>query len=304
MFAVGVAWFAVQFPLFNHFGILAPVVGPIAVLVTTWMLSMILDLASSLAEQLRLRLTLEERKRTQELLELANAELEGRVSARTADLTLANTQLTGALEEKSVLLKEVHHRVKNNLQVICSLLNLQSGHIKDPAALQIFTESRNRVRSMALIHEKLYQSQDLSRIDFEDYIKAVSGGLMAGFAGKSSAIRIAVDVERIMLPVDSAVPCGLIVNELVTNCFKYAFKEASSGEIRVGMKRLNETHIQLSVSDNGVGFPKEIDFRNTESLGMQLVTTLSEQLDGTISLKNGCGTTFEISFPEQNPTQL
>jgi two-component sensor histidine kinase len=100
------------------------------------------------------------------------------------------------------------------------------------------------------------------------------------------------------------VPCGLIVNELVTNCFKYAFKAGEPGEIRIGMKRLNETELQLSVSDNGIGFPKEVDFRNTESLGMQLVTTLSEQLEGTVVMKNGCGTTFEISFPENNQTKL
>ncbi|HEV7868471.1 MAG TPA: sensor histidine kinase, partial [Chthoniobacteraceae bacterium] len=202
------------------------------------------------------------------------------------------------------LLKEVHHRVKNNLQVISSLLSLQSGYIKDPVALQVFTESRNRVRSMALIHEKLYQSQDLSRIDFEDYIKAVSSGLLATFAGRSSSIRISVDVDRVMLPVDSAVPCGLIVNELVTNCFKYAFAGTETGEICVSMKRIDAAQLRLSVSDNGVGFPKDLDFRNTESLGMQLVTTLADQLDGTVALKNGCGTTFEISFPEANPIKV
>jgi two-component sensor histidine kinase len=262
------------------------------------------DLITSLGEQLRLHLTLEERRRTQEMLEQANAELERRVAERTSELVQANQLLSGALAEKTVLLKEVHHRVKNNLQVISSLLNLQSGYITDPVALEIFTESRNRVRSMALIHEKLYQSGDLARIDFEDYIRAVSGGLQSTFGGRGSRISIAVEVERIMLPVDSAVPCGLIVNELVTNCFKYAFKAGEPGEIRIGMKRLNETELQLSVSDNGIGFPKEVDFRNTESLGMQLVTTLSEQLEGTVVMKNGCGTTFEISFPENNQTKL
>ena len=130
-----------------------------------------------------------------------------------------------------MLLKEVHHRVKNNLQIISSLLSLQSNYIDDPAALQVFTESRNRVRSMALVHEKLYQSQDLSKVDFQDYIKALSNGLHSTFASGSSAVRISLDVEPIMLGVDSAVPCGLIVNELVTNCFKYAFKRSGTGEI-------------------------------------------------------------------------
>ena len=227
------------------------------------------------------------------------AELEHRV----AELRLANQLLSNALDEKTLLLKEVHHRVKNNLQVISSLLNLQSAYITDPAALQVFTESRNRVRSMALIHEKLYKSGNLSHIDFEEYIGAVSGDLLATFAGSGRAVQITLDVERVMLPVDSAVPCGLIVNELVTNCFKYAFKPGERGEIRIRMKRLNETDLQLTVSDNGIGFPGDLDFRNTESLGMQLVTTLSEQLKGTVVLKNEGGTTFEISFPENGRTK-
>lgn len=217
---------------------------------------------------------------------------------RVAELRLANQHLSRALDEKTILLKEVHHRVKNNLQVISSLLNLQSGYITDPAALQVFTESRNRVRSMALIHEKLYKSDNLSHIDFEEYIGAVSGDLLATFAGSGRGIQITLEVDRVMLPVDSAVPCGLIVNELVTNCFKYAFQHGDRGEIRIAMKRLNGTELRLSVSDNGIGFPKDLDFRNTESLGMQLVTTLSEQLKGTVVLKNDGGTTFEISFPE------
>lgn len=300
----GGAWYAGQLPLFNYAGLLTPVLGPVVVLAAVGSLGLVYDLLVALAEELRLKLTLEERQRTQELLEQVNAELEGRVAVRTADLTNANTQLGRALAEKNALLKEVHHRVKNNLQVISSLLNLQSGYISDPAALELFTESRNRVRLMALVHEKLYQSGDLSRIDFHDYITAVSGGLQTSYGGRTSAIRILVDVEQIMLPVDSAVPCGLIVNELVTNCFKHAFKEQTAGEIRITMKRLDASDLQLSVSDNGIGFPKDIDWRNTESLGMQLVTTLAEQLDGTVTMKNGVGTAFEITFPENNRTKL
>ena len=297
------AWIGVQFPLFNDFGIFAPVVGPIAILLFVGFASLVFDLICAGAEQLRLRLALIERKRAQEVLETANEELERRVAERTVELTRANTDLTRLIEEKDVLLKEIHHRVKNNLQVISSLLNLQSNHIEDPVALQIFTESRNRVRSMALIHEKLYQSADLSRIDFQDYVKALTAGLHASFAGQSSAVRISADVEPIMLSVDSAVPCGLILNELVTNCFKYAFREAGKGEIQISLKRTEPSRLCLTVSDDGVGFPKNIDFRNTESLGMQLITTLTDQLDGTISLRNGCGTTFEIAFPETSEAQ-
>ena len=187
-----------------------------------------------------------------------------------------------------MLLKEIHHRVKNNLQIISSLLNLQSGYINDPVALQVFIESRNRVRSMALIHEKLYQSQDLvaDRLPglHQDAKQRVARGL-CGQEHRPSASRSMS--MKIMLRVDAAVPCGLIVNELVTNCFKYAFTPEAGGQIRISMKRSDDARLQLSVSDDGVGFPKDLDFRNTESLGMQLVTTLTEQLDGTISLRNG-----------------
>jgi two-component sensor histidine kinase/CHASE2 domain-containing sensor protein len=295
--AVGLGWAAVQLPLFNHAGLLAPVAGPLAVLGLTGIFSLIYDLVRAGAEQLRLRLTLIERKRAQELLESTNAELERRVAERTAELTKSNATLTSLLHEKDVLLKEVHHRVKNNLQIISSLLNLQSGYIEDPVALNIFNESRNRVRSMALIHEKLYQSKDLAKIDLEDYLKTLTSGLQSSFSGRPAPVRMTLEVEPIMLGVDAAVPCGLIVNELVTNCFKYAFG-SNPGEIRISMKRTGESRLQLTVSDDGVGFPKDVDFRNTESLGMQLVTTLTDQLEGTLDLRNGCGTSFEISFPE------
>jgi two-component sensor histidine kinase/CHASE2 domain-containing sensor protein len=303
LLTLGAAWAGAQFPLMDRLNLLAPIIAPLAIGAGIGLFSVVYDLVRAGAEQLRLRLRLQERKRAQEILEGANEELERRVAERTVELTKANTLLTGSLAEKDVLLKEIHHRVKNNLQVISSLLNLQSGYIKDPEALQVFTESRNRVRSMALIHEKLYQTSDLARIDFEDYIKALTSGLMAGFAGKSSSVRIAVEVEKIMLAVDSAVPCGLIVNELVTNCFKYAFAPATPGEIRISMRRNEDSRLQLTVSDNGVGFPKDVDFRNTESLGLQLVNTLTEQLDGTVALHNGTGTTFEITFPESKKSK-
>ena len=189
--------------------------------------------------------------------------------------------------------------MKNNLQVISSLLNLQSEYIKDPESLQVFAESRNRVRSMALIHEKLYQSHDLARIDFADYLRSLTRNLQSSYSKKSASVQIGVEVENVMLGVDSAVPCGLIVNELVTNCFKYAFPADRSGEIRVSMTRSATEGLKLSVADNGVGFPKDVDFKNTNSLGMQIINTLAEQLDGTIHMTNGIGTKFEICFPEK-----
>ena len=300
LLAVAAGWIAGQFFLFNHLGYFGPFVGPLTVLTLTGLLSIVHDLVRAGAEQLRLRRNLAERKRIQEGLETANDELERRVQERTKELTQTNHKLAGLLDEKELLLKEVHHRVKNNLQVISSLLNLQADYIKDPAALQIFTESRNRVRSMALIHEKLYQSHDLARIDFADYIRSLTSSLLAGYAQKSSQVRISVEIEQMMLGVDAAVPCGLIVNELVTNCFKYAFTNGRPGQIQIAMVRQPGEQLRLSVADDGVGFPKDVDFRNTESLGMQIITTLSEQLEGTVQMSNTAGTEFAICFPENN----
>ena len=292
------AWLMAQIPLTDHWGLLVPTAGPILLLGLTGLFTLVYDLVAALAEQLRLQMALFERKRAQERLKATNEELERRVAERTAELTEANSELTAHVHEKDVLLKEIHHRVKNNLQVISSLLNLQSGSIADPAMRELFKESRNRVRSMALIHEKLYQSHDLARIDFQDYLKSLTSSLASSFGGRSGTTRIRLDVESIALGVDAAVPCGLIVNELVTNCYKHAFQGRERGEITVALKRVSGEQYQLSVSDDGVGLPHDLDFQNTESLGMQIVTTLSEQLNGTVAVRNGCGSTFEISFTE------
>ncbi len=230
-----------------------------------------------------------EKKRAQETLQRAHEELEKRVVERTAELS-------ASLHEKEVLLKEIHHRVKNNLQVISSLLNIQSTYIKDPASLSMFLESRNRVRSMALVHERLYQSPDLARIDFAGYIRALVANLSHSFAGGSQRVNLIVDVRGVMLGVDTAVPCGLIVNELVSNCYKYAFPENRAGEVRISLMPADASRVELTVADNGVGFPKHVDFRNTDSLGMQLVNTLTQQLHGKIEMKNGTGTQFKINF--------
>ena len=293
------AWLGLQFLCFNRFALYLPFIGPASVLVLTGLTTIVFDLIRAGAEQIRLHRNIAERKRIQETLEAAKDELERRVQERTVELTQTNAKLAGLLNEKELLLKEVHHRVKNNLQVISSLLNLQSEYIKDPESLQIFAESRNRVRSMALIHEKLYQSHDLARIDFADYLRSLTRNLQSSFSKKSAAVHIGVEVDDLMLGVDSAVPCGLIVNELVTNCFKYAFPAERAGEIQISMTRSATEGLKLSVTDNGVGFPKNVDFKNTDSLGMQIINTLAEQLDGTIHMTNGTGTKFEICFPEK-----
>jgi two-component sensor histidine kinase/CHASE2 domain-containing sensor protein len=298
LLATSALWAGAQWVLYNRAGVFLPLAGPLFIVGVTGLFSIIYDLVSAGAEHLRLRRAIAERKRAEEVLQTTNRELERRVAERTTELSASNASLTALLGEKDVLLKEIHHRVKNNLQTISSLLNLQAGNIKDAEARQLFTDTRFRVRSMALIHEKLYQSHDLARIDFADYLQALTSGLAGSFSGVAASVRISVEVEDIMLAVDSAVPCGLIVNELVTNCFKYAFAGGRSGEISVRMARAECARFQLSVADDGVGFPKGVNFRETESLGMQLVTTLTEQLEGEVHMTNGTGTKFEITFPE------
>jgi PAS domain S-box-containing protein len=211
---------------------------------------------------------------------------------------LAEDKIKASLREKEVLLKEVHHRVKNNLQVISSLLNLQSRYVKDRQALEMFKESQSRVRSMALIHEKLYQSEDLARIDIAGYIRDLISSLFRSYGASAAAIKVKTDVHDILLDINAAIPCGLIINELVSNCLKHAFPDGRGGKLVTELRSDNDKHCSLIVSDNGIGFPEDIDFRNTESLGMQLVITLVEQLDGSIELDRSSGTAFRIRFSQ------
>jgi len=209
----------------------------------------------------------------------------------------AEDQIKASLREKEVLLKEVHHRVKNNLQVISSLLSLQSHHIKDKASLAMFQESQNRVQSMSLIHEKLYQSNNLSRIDMNEYTKDLTTSLFRSYADSASAIKLKTKVADIFLDITTAIPCGLIINELTSNALKHGFPDGRQGEIAIAMHPVNNK-IELVVSDTGVGFSEEIDFRNTTTLGMQLVITLVEQLEGTIEFDRRAGSAFTICFEE------
>ena len=205
-----------------------------------------------------------------------------------------------SLKEKEVLLKEIHHRVKNNLQIISSLLSLQSGYIKDQESLKLFKESQNRVKSMALIHEKLYQSKDFTRIDFAEYIRSLTVKLFHSYGLDMSKVTFNINVDHLSLGIDTAIPCGLIINELVSNSLKYAFPDGRNGEININL-RLEDPkgHVYLlRVQDNGVGFPEDIDFRDTDSLGLQIVTTLTTQLGGKIELDRAAGTDFTIRFSE------
>jgi PAS domain S-box-containing protein len=206
-------------------------------------------------------------------------------------------QLKDSLFEKEMLLKEIHHRVKNNLMIISSLLNLQSSYIKDKESQEIFKESQNRAKSMALIHERLYQSTDLKRIDFGDYIESLSSELFHTYTTQNSIIELKINVEDIFLDINTAIPLGLIVNELITNSLKHAFPNGRNGEIDVNFHKKDDNY-EFILMDNGVGFPDTIDYKNTESLGMQIITNLTEQIDGKIELDNENGTTFKISFKE------
>jgi PAS domain S-box-containing protein len=208
----------------------------------------------------------------------------------------AEEQLRASLREKEVLLKEIHHRVKNNLQVISSLLSLQSGAVKDREALEMFKESQSRVRSMALIHEKLYQSSDLASIDLSAYVRELAATLFRSYGVRPGNVSLEVCAPGILLGIDSAVPCGLIINELVSNCLKHAFPAGRSGEIRIELGRQDDNNLVLRVSDNGVGLPKDLDFENLKSLGLRIVRTLTEQLNGALEFHNSGGTQFTITF--------
>ncbi|HXU28503.1 MAG TPA: PAS domain S-box protein [Bacteroidia bacterium] len=208
----------------------------------------------------------------------------------------SETDLREALREKEILLKEVHHRVKNNLQVISSILNLQTSYVKDKETANILRECQNRIKTMAFIHESLYQTKDFSQINFSEYITNLVKNLFYSYDANQQKIKANFDVDTIFLNLDTSIPCGLIVNELVSNAFKYAFADGSQGFISVKLKDIGNNKIKMLVADNGKGMPANIDFKNTESLGLQLVNILTEQINGTITLDKTNGTSFEIIF--------
>lgn len=208
----------------------------------------------------------------------------------------AEEKIKASLLEKEVLLREIHHRVKNNLQIISSLLNLQSRHIEDASALDMFKESRNRVRSMALVHEKLYRSEDLAKVDFCEYIRSLGSHLFMVYGVNSRSIELDVDVKDVFLDINTSIPCGLIINELISNSLKHAFRKRKQGLIRVTLRSQNNGKFRLVVSDDGVGLPKNLDVNQTESLGLQLVTMLIEQLQGKLIIDKNHGTSFEVIF--------
>ncbi len=205
-----------------------------------------------------------------------------------------------SLREKELLLREIHHRVKNNLQVISSLLSLQSRSSKDEHAIEMAQESQNRIKVMALIHEKLYRSKDFANVDFNDYIKNLVNDLFVSYKVSTSRISLKMDIENISLGIDTAIPTGLIINELVTNCLKYAFRPDKDGEIRISLRLLDNGKKELIVSDNGVGLPDSLDVKKAESLGLRMITNLTERsLHGKVNINRKNGTEFQITFKEK-----
>ena len=252
-----------------------------------------------------------ERREAEEALKRAHDQLEERVVARTADLErevaerlAAEEALKVSLGEKELLLKEIHHRVKNNMQVVSSLLDLQANQLDDPVALDMFRDGQNRVRTMALVHEKLYQTDNLARIDMADYIAELATDLMESYEREANSVDLNIDAEEVELDVDLAVPCGLILNELISNAFKHGFPSGKQGEVHVGLSGSTGEELVLMVEDDGVGMPADFDIKKTQSLGLQLVQTLIAQIRGRLELRREGGTAFVICFPGKVQTAV
>jgi len=213
-----------------------------------------------------------------------------------SELVRAERALAAALTAKEVLLREVHHRVKNNLQVISSLLTMQADALESPAARQALQETQRRVQSMALIHERLNQHEDVDQLDFREYAEALCRDLLYCYQSNSESVRLRFHLSPVSLGLAQAIPCGLILNELVTNAMKYAFPEGRQGEIVIILTCDQSDVVKLTVADDGIGLPVGFVLRNSTSLGLRIVDILSRQLGGTTEVLDGPGTSFSLSF--------
>jgi two-component sensor histidine kinase len=229
------------------------------------------------------------------------------LDALASGINMMGEELKGStvsLHEKEVLLKEIHHRVKNNLQIISSLLNLQADQIDDITFKEKYRVSRDRIRSMALVHEKLYESDNLALVDFGDYVNSLANSLNASYNPDNSRITMTIKVKEGtgLFKIETAIPCGLILNEMLSNCFKYAFPNESPGKVDVFFgnvgKKGAEPLYMLEVKDNGVGIPATINVESSETLGFQLITMLSDQLSGTLTVDRKEGTKLTLTFTE------
>ena len=222
--------------------------------------------------------------------------VEEQLNAMMEERTILLQYIQNSIEEKTILLKEIHHRVKNNLQVISSLLSLQSDRITDMTAREYFQKFQNRVKTMALVHERIYRFENQSIINYEEYIRSLSTFLLYSYNINSCQISVKIDIEDLNMELDNAILCGLIVNELLSNSLKHAFPGGREGEIRIEMGLLNGQYF-IMVKDNGIGFPEDSDYRKSTALGLKLVNALTGQLNGIMELEGSEGTKITITFP-------
>lgn len=232
-------------------------------------------------------------QRTEELIRA-----HGRLEQEIAERRRAEARIQASLKEKELLLKELHHRVKNNLQLISSLLSLQANHVTDPRSRELFRVNRNRVRSMAMIHERIYRSADLAGVDFARHVRGTVRDLAQCYGTRSDRVELCVDIEDVSLGVDMAIPCGMVINELVTNALKHAFPDGRPGRICVRFKSAGD-HFELTVADDGCGMGQAVDAPRPGSLGLELVRTLTDQLSGQVTVRNDDGTAMTITFPKK-----
>ena len=260
----------------------------------------------------QLQQKIKERNKAQEAIQLLNEQLESRVEQRTQELKITNQNLNceiierkkaeaqakKSLQEKELLLKEIHHRVKNNLLVVSNLLDFQTDYIQDRAIVKMFENSQHRIHSMALIHEQLYNSSDFKKLNLNDYVMVLVDKLSDFYETYQKGIKFLTDIDEVFLNIETAQPCGLIIYELIANALEHAFPNDRQGTIWLSLKKVPGEQIILTIADDGIGFPENLDFRQTESLGLQLVCTLTEQLEGVIKFNRTKGTSFAVTFAE------
>lgn len=209
-------------------------------------------------------------------------------------------EIAASLKEKDVMLREIHHRVKNTMQIISSILKLQANYISDPVALEVFKDCQDRIRTMALVHEKLYRTEGLARIDFKEYLESLTSLLLRGLAGKELFIQHQFKLHRVELAVDTAIPLGLIANELISNCLKHAFVGRQKGFVFIGLSRYDADHYQLIVKDDGQGLINHFSMPQTNSLGLRLVKILTEQIHGRRDYQSEQGAEFVVTFKHKS----
>jgi PAS domain S-box-containing protein len=250
------------------------------------------------------------RKNSEDALKNAYDQMENRVKERTAELLITNEALQkeiiehkideekiiASLKEKEVLLKEIHHRVKNNMQIISSMLGLQSSYVKDTQYNSLLKDSQNRIKSMALIHEKLYQSDNMANVNFFEYLKTLSINLYQSYGIDMERIKLEIDVEKLNLNIDTAIPLGLITNEIVSNSFKHGYPNGRSGKIYINIKNIQNNEYEMIIKDDGIGIPDGVNLNNVKTLGLSLIHALVEQIDGKIEIFSKNGLEYKIRF--------